>query len=385
MGRRIAENLIANQFREIGVHQQLNQANQKIEELKREIEQLRQGGRKEAEQEKVVELHASLKEQGITLIDVERIEPNPEQPRQTFSDESLMVLARSMENDGQQQPLLVFPQSDDKYLLFDGERRWRAAQKLDWKQIKVVIVPLTSPENLEHPETLRRQALLANHHRENINPLDLAEALVKEITGSEQINAEELPRLLNTVIMRLSRQDKLKILSELVLQKKSAQLEQLAQWTQEGLLTEKETRLLSFLLALGLNPTSVKNNIFPTLKLYDDLKEAIRNQGLGGHHARVLQRLSTEAIGQSALEIRQKVTHQVNHEKLSVTQTRKLVSEIVASHQESETSQSSRSVQRFLSNLKQLEVSNINTSELEVLKKELSEKLMEVKQALAND
>jgi ParB family chromosome partitioning protein len=60
MGRRIGDNLITSQFAQVGVHQELNQANQQIEELTAEIKRLRASGQKSAEEKKVVELRSSL-------------------------------------------------------------------------------------------------------------------------------------------------------------------------------------------------------------------------------------------------------------------------------------------------------------------------------------
>lgn len=378
MGRRIGDKLIEAQFGKVEVHQQLNLANKKIESLTAEIEGLRRLGKKDVEQKKVQELHASLKKQGVVILDVDNIEPNPAQPRQTFTEESLILLARSLENDGQQQPILVFQKSESQYFLFDGERRLRATKKLGRKEINAVIIPLYSQELIKNPEKLRRQALLANHHRENINPLDLAESLVKEIASFERISVEDSPRILNTVITRLNRQDKLKILSDLVLEENKKQTEVIRNWKKEGILNEQETCLLSFLLTLGLNPTSVKNNIFPTLKLHQDLKDAIREKGLGGHHARVLQKISIEVIGKQATAVRKRLTNEVIQKKLSVAQTRKLVSAQINKKAEPNKLKKTRSIAQFVSSMKQVKVNELNQEDLKTLKVEMSQKLQEI-------
>ena len=77
-------------------------------------------------------LAAILPESGVgephfREIPVGMIQPNPNQPRKTFDDESLKALARSMADAGVVQPLIVRPLADGRYELIAGERRWRAA------------------------------------------------------------------------------------------------------------------------------------------------------------------------------------------------------------------------------------------------------------------
>ena len=70
-------------------------------------------------------------------IDVMAIDLNPYQPRQTITSESIQTIARSMEKDGQIAPIIVITQGD-RYLLWDGQRRWSAAKLLGWKTLRAV-------------------------------------------------------------------------------------------------------------------------------------------------------------------------------------------------------------------------------------------------------
>jgi len=76
---------------------------------------------------------------GVMSISVEQIQPNPEQPRQTFLPESLESMSRSLATDGQLKPIILIGRGDS-YLLFDGERRWRSAQTLGWQALQAVII-----------------------------------------------------------------------------------------------------------------------------------------------------------------------------------------------------------------------------------------------------
>ena len=100
--------------------------------------------------------------------DIDLIRPNPYQPRHTFSETELAELARSIEQQGVLQPLLV-RKSDSGYELITGERRLRAAKLAGYQQIPVVIKDVSDANLLE-------MALIENIQREDLNPLEEAEA-----------------------------------------------------------------------------------------------------------------------------------------------------------------------------------------------------------------
>ena len=66
---------------------------------------------------------------GVRVIPVDRIEPNPDQPRMVFDAEALHELAASIREHGVLQPILVRPLGENRYQLVAGERRWRASAK----------------------------------------------------------------------------------------------------------------------------------------------------------------------------------------------------------------------------------------------------------------
>ena len=115
-------------------------------------------------------LEALLPESGLQDIPVERIRPNPLQPRQTFAEEELAELARSIREHGILQPVVVSRQPEEgTYLLIVGERRWRAAQQAGLATIPALIRPTGSREALEI-------ALVENLQRTSLSPLETAEA-----------------------------------------------------------------------------------------------------------------------------------------------------------------------------------------------------------------
>jgi len=117
---------------------------------------------------------------------VEQIEPNPEQPRQSFEPAALDALAGSIASAGLLQPLIVRPLDGGRYELVAGERRWRAAQKAGLKRVPAVI--RTSPED----ERLQA-ALIENMVREDLNPVEEARACAA-LVDDLGISKEELAR-----------------------------------------------------------------------------------------------------------------------------------------------------------------------------------------------
>ena len=85
----------------------------------------------------------------VVKVKLSDIEPNRNQPRKNFDEEALADLARSIEQHGILQPLLVRPQPDGSYQLVAGERRWRASRMAGITEVPVVIRELTDAQVAE--------------------------------------------------------------------------------------------------------------------------------------------------------------------------------------------------------------------------------------------
>ena len=306
------------------------QANDKallIAELQTEVEKLRATQAPELEQQ-LETLREQLKLQsGEQEVGVDLIDPNPSQPRQTITPESIQTIARSMEKDGQIAPVILVLKGD-RYLLWDGQRRWEAAKILGWKSLRAVISAM--------PEDLHRKALLTFIHHEDLNPLDKAEAIIQEITAVTSVEASEIPTVLSTVLRRLERSSQANQLASLVTVSTVEQLEGVKSLG----VNETESKLLLALLDLALNPASVKANLLPMLSLPIDLKTAIQQLGLKGGHALALAVLSPKTLKiseQQATKERLEATQQVIDQNLTVAKTRDLVAQIKAKYNTPET------------------------------------------------
>ena len=114
------------------------------------------------------EEYGILKEDRYAEIDIEKLRPNPHQPRTKFDPTSLAELAQSIQEAGILQPVVVVP-NEDHFTIIVGERRWRAAQKIGLKTIPAIIRQMTEEQQME-------AALVENLQREDLNPLEIASA-----------------------------------------------------------------------------------------------------------------------------------------------------------------------------------------------------------------
>lgn len=102
-----------------------------------------------------------------TTLRTAEIEPNRDQPRKIFSDESITALAESIREHGMLQPILVRPIITGGYQIVAGERRWRAARMLGLDEVPVNIKELSDSEAMQI-------AIIENLQRENLNPIEEA-------------------------------------------------------------------------------------------------------------------------------------------------------------------------------------------------------------------
>jgi len=128
-----------------------------------------------------------LKEERFAEVEIDEIRPNPFQPRMKFDDQSIEELAQSIKESGVVQPIIVTPE-EDHYKIIVGERRWRASQKAGLRKMPVLIRNIPREKQLEI-------SLIENIHREELNPLEIAQAyqrLIDESGYTQQEIAEKV-------------------------------------------------------------------------------------------------------------------------------------------------------------------------------------------------
>jgi len=176
---------------------------------------------------------------GAAEIPIARVSPNPHQPRQAISEESLVELVASIREHGVIQPLVVTQIGDD-YRLIAGERRWRAAQLAGLATIPAIIKETTPQEMLE-------LALVENLQRADLSPLEEAGAY-RQLMDEFGLTQEEVAE------------------------------------------------------RVGKSRTAVANTI-RLLRLPEDIKEALASDRISEGHARALLALPTARLQRQALGI----------------------------------------------------------------------------------
>lgn len=106
---------------------------------------------------------------GLLDVDIDRIVPNPWQPRTDWDEAALGELAESVREHGVLQPLIVTRTDEDRYALVAGERRWRAARAAGLLTVPAILKEATPRQQLE-------LALVENLQRQDLGPLETAQA-----------------------------------------------------------------------------------------------------------------------------------------------------------------------------------------------------------------
>jgi ParB family chromosome partitioning protein len=142
-------------------------------------------------------LNALIQEKGedVLYLDIERIRPSKQQPRKFFNEEALRELSASIKEKGVLQPIIVSRAGDGSFNLIAGERRWRAATLAGLKRIPALIKNVSSTDSLEI-------ALIENIQREDLNPVETAEAfdrLMKDFDLTQEEVSEKVGKERATV------------------------------------------------------------------------------------------------------------------------------------------------------------------------------------------
>lgn len=127
--------------------------------------------------DEVVKVKNKEKDQTLqpdVYVSINKIEPNRNQPRKSFDEDSLVELSESIKQFGLLQPILVQDRKD-YYEIIAGERRWRAAKLANIKEVPVIVKDLSDREIVEI-------SLIENIQRENLNPIEEALAYKRLLT-----------------------------------------------------------------------------------------------------------------------------------------------------------------------------------------------------------
>ena len=119
---------------------------------------------------------------GVSEIAIDKVKPNPNQPRKNFDEEALNELAASIKLHGIVQPIVVNDMGDGSYMIIAGERRWRAANICGLKTVPAVVRKYTDKQ-------VKEISIIENLQREDLNPVEAAKA-IKELMDEYGLTQE---------------------------------------------------------------------------------------------------------------------------------------------------------------------------------------------------
>ena len=331
--------------------------NDKIEELTEEVERLKQTS-------------------GVQKIPVDKIAPDPNQPRRTFPERLIAKRAKSLAENGQETPIILIHQPNGRYVLFDGEVRWRAAKTLDWTHLDAVIKVNSDID----PIDLFKGQLTTAIQSEQLHPLDLAEAIVKIAATDGKIDVDKIPRILDTFLKRASRDNKLSEISDLLGKSQT----HVSEWIETSQLINnpEEAIVLSILLELQLNPKSVATNILPMLSLPAELKAAIRESDLDASKAVAISRLTAEKLNISpadALALRTSTIAETVDDHLSLSAVRAKCKQRLPCNAKSD-----KSSGKIAKSISAIDLDTLSVAEIDDLSQLLELKLNEIRARKSN-
>ena len=364
--------------------QEIYQLKAKIDELEAALSESRSTAMDSELQDELEARVAELTQQlaagsGEHEIKIALIDPDPDQPRKSFPQSAVQERAESLRRHGQQTPIILIPRATGRYTLFEGELRTRGATLLGWEQIRAVFLPeaMLPPQD----EVLERQ-LVTSIHSSRLNDLDLAETIVRLLAHRHPtLEAEAIPRLLQSALYQLDRSGRLSELEPIRIADEGSQ----QQWLSALYLKEPdEGRILALLLGLQLHPNSVKAHVFPLLNLPNDLKQAIREAGIETSKVRELSKLSAGALGideDHAAELRSQLVQRVANEKLSLSQIKTLVKNMLSQHSPS-TDPASQQIAKAVKRIETISIDKLATAQLKEVRQALQRKVKEIDAAL---
>jgi ParB family transcriptional regulator, chromosome partitioning protein len=339
-----------------------------IAELQAELEQVRSGQTESSElvAEKVEALTSTLSSTGgVTQVDISQIEPDVNQPRKTFPQQLILERAESLRQNGQISPVILIALPTGNYKLFDGELRWRAATFLKWDTLKAVFIP---EHEVPSAEELFEGQIVAGIHSQRLHELDLADALIKyTVSRFPHFEGQELqiPKILNTAIRRLDRDHKLSELADVRVLGPHQQQD----WLESA--------------GFQLHPATVNSHVFSLLKLADDLKVAIREEGIEPRKAKEIGRLTFDRLQiteDEACKLRVDLMQQAIQEKMSLAAVRASVNALIQQYAPNTKSlKDTTPLSKLTQALKTIDLTDATPDALKELQVQLKETLKEVK------
>jgi ParB family transcriptional regulator, chromosome partitioning protein len=409
-------------FADAGQSQQISRLKGQVEELEAEIAELKSSGvssKEKTELEfKIQSLIQELSEtQGVRQVNFKEISRNPLQPRIIFTQAQQQAFSHILREEGQLAPVLLMEMTNEvrsqlkqyekqglfitdqplydvnlPYLMFDGERRLRSAPLADLKSLKAVIMPPQGAVNLLE---IQSKAVSTTIHQKKLHDLELAQVLICQCTHRypefkdvlDESMDIELPRALNTALTQLKRRlrrgDQSADLSKILDVDRASQRE----WLDNSGLEETARAILDVILSYQQNPSTISRYVLPLLKLPDDLKQAVWDEGIEAAKLRLLNQLNAESLDledSQAKAIRVRVTQDAIANNWSTQTINEQVKALLAQYNPAAAPEQPK-LPREITALENTDFSELSPAQLRECQQILNRRLKEIKQLISQE
>ncbi len=224
----------------------------------------------------------------ILAIDIDRIKPNPFQPRKEIAQDKVDELAQSIRVSGLIQPIVV-RRIGDNYQLVVGERRYLACKKLGWKKISASVKVISDSD-------MATNALIENLQRENLNIIEEANAyvsLMKKFNLTQDVLAQQLGKSQSTIANKIRL---LKLHDEVINKIKEHHLtERHARALLKLDTKEKQLSMIEEIVHRGLTVNQAEKRI-AKLRSEPDIKARLKNSKTVVRDMRIVLNTIREAV-----------------------------------------------------------------------------------------
>lgn len=243
----------------------------------------------------------------VLEVRINEVEPNSQQPRKVFDEDKLEVLAESIKEHGIVQPIIVKAKGT-RYVIIAGERRWRAAKIADLKKIPVIVKDIT-------PREIMEIALIENLQREDLNPIEEAEAF-QRLIEEHSLTQEEVAKVVGRSRAAIANSVRLLSLTEPIKEMLS-----------DGRLTSGHARAL-VTISEKKRQNELANTIIERNLNVRDVEKLVASEGKKRKKSTNQKKTSKEAIAMADLEEKLSSSYGTKVSLISGKQKGKVVFEV---------------------------------------------------------
>lgn len=355
---------------------------QRIQELETEVFELRKTATSQQDKGLLEQQIQELTEKLVQIggeheIKIELLDPDPAQPRTIFPRQLIEERAESLQRNNQISPIIVIPQANGRYRIFDGAIRKLAAPHAGLTTLRAVFLPHNN--SLDNASRFEKQ-FVTGKDTEKLHYLDLANGLIQIICNRYpylKSQQSDIPNILNNALYQIKKTGKLAELNKI---RNSSTLQQ-QEWLETvGFESPEARNIFEVILDRQFNPTSVASNIFPILAIPDDLKTIVQETGLEPSKVKAIAKLTADTLKvdeEIAKNIRSEIADKIVEEEKSLEETNEVVRKIVKQYNPT-APQENIKAEKTIKQLQSFKFDGLEVKHLKDIRSTLRQKLKEL-------